>query len=99
MLKLQWNPDPNYPSPPFKIIILDEADAMTTEAQSALRTIMESMSNVTRFCFVCNYINQIIDPIASRCMKFRFRPINDVSMTEKLQDVATAENFLFRMMY
>ena len=87
------NPDPDYPSPPFKIIILDEADAMTTEAQSALRTVMESMSNVTRFCFVCNYINQIIDPIASRCMKFRFRPINEVAMKQKLQTVSIAEKF------
>lgn len=87
------NPDPDYPSPPYKIIILDEADAMTTEAQAALRTIMESMSNVTRFCFVCNYINQIIDPIASRCMKFRFKPINEISMKDKLKNVADAEHF------
>lgn len=87
------NPDPNYPSPPYKIIILDEADAMTTEAQSALRTIMETMSNITRFCFICNYINQIIDPIASRCMKFRFKSINDISMQEKLRSIAKSEKF------
>lgn len=87
------NPDPKYPSPPFKIIILDEADAMTTEAQSALRTVMESSSNVTRFCFVCNYINQIIDPIASRCMKFRFNTIDDDVMSKKLQEIALLENF------
>lgn len=87
------NPDPNYPCPPYKIIILDEADAMTMEAQSALRTVMESLSNITRFCFICNYINQIIDPIASRCMKFRFKSIGNETMTNKLLDIAKKENF------
>jgi replication factor C subunit 2/4 len=88
------NKDPKYPSPPFKIVILDEADAMTTEAQSALRTIMESMSEITRFCFVCNYPSQIIDPIVSRCMKFRFRIINDQAMNQKLVTIAKNENFI-----
>jgi replication factor C subunit 2/4 len=87
------NPDPNYPCPPYKIIILDEADAMTVEAQSALRTVMESSSNVTRFCFICNYINQIIEPIASRCMKFRFKSIGKQVMTAKLSDIAKKEAF------
>lgn len=87
------NSDPNYPSPPYKIIILDEADAMTMEAQSALRTVMESLSNITRFCFICNYINQIIDPIASRCMKFRFKSIDTNTMITKLKDIASRENF------
>lgn len=86
------NPDPNYPSPPYKIIILDEADAMTTEAQSALRKVMEELSGITRFCFICNYINQIIDPIASRCMKFRFKPISKSIMIDKLTDIANKEN-------
>ncbi len=48
------NPDPNYPSPEFKMIILDEADAMTTEAQAALKKIIENQSSITRFCFICN---------------------------------------------
>lgn len=87
------NPDPDYPCPPYKIIILDEADAMTMEAQSALRTVMESLSNITRFCFICNYINQIIDPIASRCMKFRFKSIDTQTMSMKLHDIAKKENF------
>ena len=87
------NPDPNYPSPNFKIIILDEADAMTTEAQSALRKVIEEFSGSTRFCFICNYINQIIDPIISRCMKFRFKPIREENVLIKLNEICKKENF------
>jgi len=86
------NNDPKYPSPPYKIIILDEADAMTTEAQSALRKTMEDNSNITRFCFICNYINQIISPISSRCAKFRFRPLGKKSMKKKLLFIADKED-------
>lgn len=85
------NPDNNYLSPPYKIIILDEADAMTHEAQSALRKVMEDNSNITRFCFICNYINQIITPISSRCSKFRFLPLNNNLLKNKLNSISKKE--------
>lgn len=88
------NADPKYPSPPYKIIILDEADAMTTEAQSALRKTMEDNSAITRFCFICNYSNKIIEPITSRCVKFRFKPINSESMILRLQFIANKEDMI-----
>ena len=88
------SPDPNYPSPPYKIIILDEADAMTTEAQSALRKVLEDTSSITRFCFICNYINQIIEPINSRCMRFRFKQIDNASIIKKLRYISRRENLI-----
>lgn len=85
-------PDPNYPSPPFKIVILDEADAMTPEAQAALRRVMETTSVITRFCLICNYITQIIEPITSRCMKFRFKPVDSSAIIDKLNFIAKKED-------
>lgn len=81
-----------YPCPPYKIIILDEADSMTNDAQSALRRTMETYSNVTRFCLVCNYITRIIDPLASRCSKFRFKSLTNEHALGRLEYVAQQEN-------
>ena len=86
------NPDPNYPSPPYKIIILDEADAITLDAQAALRKVIETASKITRFCFTCNYIEKIIQPIISRCVKFRFKPISFNILNERLSAISKFEN-------
>ncbi|KAG8925069.1 hypothetical protein FRC00_004378 [Tulasnella sp. 408] len=83
--------DPNYPCPPYKIIILDEADSMTQDAQGALRRIMETYARITRFCLVCNYVTRIIEPLASRCSKFRFKPLDIESTRLRLNHIATEE--------
>ncbi|KAF9476321.1 P-loop containing nucleoside triphosphate hydrolase protein [Pholiota conissans] len=81
-----------YPCPPYKIIILDEADSMTQDAQGALRRIMETYARITRFCLVCNYVTRIIEPLASRCSKFRFTPLDSDSSSLRLAHIAQCEN-------
>lgn len=81
----------NKDKPNFKLIILDEADSMTTDSQFALRRIMETYSKITRFCIICNYFNKIIDPIASRCAKYRFKTLDMPSMKNRLNFICDKE--------
>jgi len=78
--------------PSIKLIILDEADSMTYDAQFALRRIIEKYSNNTRFCLICNYENKIIPAIRSRCANFRFSPISKENIIDKLYYICNNEN-------
>jgi len=82
------------PIPPYKIVILDEADSMTNGAQDALRVIIEQYSSVTRFCFICNYIGKISDAIKSRCSLVYFRKLDDKFMIQRLEEIAVNEKMI-----
>lgn len=76
----------------FKIIFLDEADALTKDAQHALRRTMERFTTTCRFILSCNYSSKIIEPIQSRCALFRFRPLNDEDVRKRIRYIASKEN-------
>ncbi len=75
----------------FKILFLDEADALTQDAQAALRRTMENYTETCRFILSCNYSSKIIDPIQSRCAIYRFRPLTDEAISEEMARIAKKE--------
>ncbi|GMH80723.1 hypothetical protein TL16_g08670, partial [Triparma laevis f. inornata] len=74
-----------------KLIILDECDAMTSDAQFALRRVIEKYSASVRFCLICNYVGKIIPALQSRCTRFRFAPLEKEQIRERLMEVAGEE--------
>jgi len=75
----------------IKLVILDEADAMTNDAQAALRRVIEKFTSNTRFCIICNYINKISPAIQSRCTKFRFGPLTGQQIRSRLEEIIKLE--------
>lgn len=81
----------NFMNKGIKIIILDEADNMTFDAQFALRRIIEKYSDNTRFCLICNYENKIIPAIKYRCANFKFKPVKENVIIDKLEYICEKE--------
>jgi replication factor C small subunit len=78
----------------FKILFLDEADALTTDAQAALRRTMETYAQTCRFILSCNYSSKIIDPIQSRCAIYRFKPLGAEAVKEEVRRIAGKEGLI-----
>ncbi|KAB1221085.1 Replication factor C subunit 5 [Morella rubra] len=74
-----------------KLVLLDEADAMTKDAQFALRRVIEKYTRSTRFTLICNNVNKIIPALQSRCTRFRFAPLDSFNVTDRLRHVIEAE--------
>jgi len=81
---------------PFKIIILDEADEMTTDAQTALRRIIEDTAKICRFILIANNLSKIIAPIQSRCVVFKFTKISDKEILSQLKFIGKKEKIKVR---
>ena len=75
----------------FKLIILDECDSMTKDAQFALRRVIEKYTKHTRFCLIGNYVSKIIPALQSRCTRFRFAPLGPESVRERVKHVVASE--------
>ncbi|GMR41098.1 hypothetical protein PMAYCL1PPCAC_11293 [Pristionchus mayeri] len=76
-----------------KLVILDECDAMTKDAQSALRRVIEKYTENVRFCIICNYLSNIIPAIQSRCTRFRFAPLDPQLVAPRIDYVVEQEKF------
>ncbi len=76
---------------PYRLVVLDESDEMTSDGQTALRRIMEENSAHTRFILICNYSSGIIEPLQSRCAIFRFQRLDEASVTEHLRSIGKKE--------
>lgn len=76
----------------FKLIVLDEADAMTSTAQMALRRIMEKYTANTRFCIIANYTHKLSPALLSRCTRFRFSPLKEADIRSLIDKVIEKEN-------
>lgn len=86
------NIDEKYDAPDKKILIFDEADSITGDAQLAMRKIIENYANTTAFIFICNHINKITDPIKSRCSLMTFKLISNENVIDRLKFIADKEN-------
>ena len=82
----------NKDTPPFTLIIFDEIDAMTEDAQAILRKVVEKYVTNVSFCFICNYLKKINPAIQSRCIIFRFKPIPEINMENFIGDICKKEN-------
>jgi len=80
----------------FKLIILDEADAMTNDAQNALRRVIEKFTDNVRFRLICNYMSKITPAIQSGCTRFRFGPLKSEQILPRLNYVVDEEKYLFK---
>ena len=81
----------------FKIIILDECDYITPNAQAALRNLMETFSKHCRFILTCNYVERIIDPIQSRCQSFQIVPPSKTEVAQRLNQILEEEEVNFEL--
>jgi replication factor C subunit 3/5 len=80
----------------IKLVILDEADSMTTEAQFALRRTIEQYTYNARFIFICNYVDKIIPAICARCMQFRFKPLDSKLIKTKMIEICDIEKLKYQ---
>ena len=81
----------------WKVIILDESDYLTPNAQAELRNLMETFSKTTRFILTCNYVEKVIDPIQSRCQTFGITPPSKKEVAVRLKDILDTEEVKYEM--